>query len=106
MCTSRRWLNEEESRQGLQRGFVYAVVIPIQSLNSASMAFISPHRKARDRTGRGSVKAHVSDPARTLVDMIAAVEAGGGIDHLADALSTYLETKTADRDLMIRHAGS
>lgn len=54
---------------------------------------------------RGSVKVSISDPARTLIDMIAAPEVGGGIDHVADSLSAYLETKTADRDLLIRYAG-
>src|SRR5467141_468554 len=54
---------------------------------------------------RGSVKVPISDPARTLVDMTAAPEVGGGIDHVADCLSAYLETRTADRDLLIRYAG-
>jgi predicted transcriptional regulator of viral defense system len=54
---------------------------------------------------RGSVKVRISDPARTLVDMIAAPEVGGGIDHVADTLTAYLGTKTADRDLLIRYAG-
>src|SRR6184192_4002452 len=53
---------------------------------------------------RGSVKVHISDPARTLVDMIAAPEVGGGIDHVTDTLGAYLETKTADRELLIRYA--
>lgn len=53
---------------------------------------------------RGSAKVSISDPARTLVDMIAAPEVGGGIDHVADCLSTYLGSKTADRDLLIRYA--
>jgi predicted transcriptional regulator of viral defense system len=53
---------------------------------------------------RGSTKVAISDPARTLVDMIAAPEVGGGIDHVADCLGTYLRGKTADRDLLIRHA--
>lgn len=53
---------------------------------------------------RGSTKVSISDPARTLVDMIAAPEVGGGIDHVADCLSTYLGTKTADRALLIRYA--
>jgi predicted transcriptional regulator of viral defense system len=53
---------------------------------------------------RGSVKVSISDPARTLVDMIAVPEVGGGIDHVADCLSAYLGTKTADRDLLIRYA--
>jgi len=53
---------------------------------------------------RGSVKVSISDAARTLVDMIAAPEVGGGIDHVADCLSVYLGSKTADRDLLIRYA--
>ena len=46
----------------------------------------------------------VSDAARTLVDMIAAPETGGGIDHVADCLRAYLGSKTADRGLLIRYA--
>jgi predicted transcriptional regulator of viral defense system len=53
---------------------------------------------------RGSVKVSISDPARTLVDMIAAPDVGGGIDHVADSLGAYLATKAADRDLLIRYA--
>jgi predicted transcriptional regulator of viral defense system len=53
---------------------------------------------------RGSAKVSISDPARTLVDMIAAPKVGGGIDHVADCLSNYFGSKTADRELLIRHA--
>jgi predicted transcriptional regulator of viral defense system len=53
---------------------------------------------------RGSVKVSISDPARTLVDMLAAPEIGGGIDHVADSLTTFLGGKTGDRDLLIRYA--
>lgn len=53
---------------------------------------------------RGVAKVSISDPARTLVDMIAAPAVGGGIDHVADCLSTYLGSKTGDRDLLIRYA--
>jgi predicted transcriptional regulator of viral defense system len=53
---------------------------------------------------RGSAKVSISDAARTLVDMIAAPEVGGGIDHVADCLRTYIASKTADRDLLIRYA--
>ena len=53
---------------------------------------------------RSTVKVSISDAARTVVDMIAAPEVGGGIDHVADCLSIYLGTKTADRDLLIRYA--
>ena len=53
---------------------------------------------------RGSVKVSISDPARTLIDMIAAPVVGGGIDQVADCLATYLRSKSADRDLLIRYA--
>ena len=53
---------------------------------------------------RDSAKVSISDAARTLVDMIAAPEVGGGIDHVADCLSAYLGGKTADRELLIRYA--
>jgi predicted transcriptional regulator of viral defense system len=53
---------------------------------------------------RGSTKVAISDPARTLVDMLAAPEVGGGIDHVAECLGTYLKGKTTDRAKLIRHA--
>ncbi|MDQ3774026.1 MAG: hypothetical protein M3461_06500 [Pseudomonadota bacterium] len=42
---------------------------------------------------RGSTRVTISDPARTLVDMIAMPETGGGIDHVADCVATYLGHK-------------
>jgi predicted transcriptional regulator of viral defense system len=66
---------------------------------------VSPKRLFGLKTlWRGSTKVAISDPARTLVDMIAAPEVGGGIDHVTDCLSTYLRGKAADRNLLIRHA--
>jgi predicted transcriptional regulator of viral defense system len=53
---------------------------------------------------RGSTKVSVSDPARTLIDMIADPLIGGGIDHVADCLTTYLKSKSGDRDLLVRYA--
>lgn len=53
---------------------------------------------------RGSTKVAITDPARTLIDMIALPEIGGGIDHVADCLETYLRRLNGDRDLLIRHA--
>ena len=53
---------------------------------------------------RGTTKVSISDPARTLIDMIAAPEVGGGIDHVSDCLDAYLGSKTADRNLLIRYA--
>jgi len=53
---------------------------------------------------RGPAKVSISDPARTLIDMIDAPAVGGGIDHVAGCLSAYFRGKTADRDLLIRYA--
>ncbi len=53
---------------------------------------------------RGSVRVSVSDPARTLVDLLAMPETGGGIDHVTDCLTNYLRRADADRDLLIRYA--
>lgn len=53
---------------------------------------------------RGSTRVAISDPERTLVDMIAAPEVGGGIDHVVECLGAYLRTKTADQGVLIRYA--
>lgn len=52
---------------------------------------------------RGLVRVSVSDPTRTLVDLLAMPETGGGIDHVADYLANYLRRPDADRDLLIRY---
>jgi predicted transcriptional regulator of viral defense system len=52
---------------------------------------------------RGSVKVTISDAARTLVDMLGSPEVGGGIDHVADTLATYMRSKGADPDLLIHY---
>jgi len=53
---------------------------------------------------RGSAKVPVSDPARTLVDLLAMPETGGGIDHVAECLGNYLNSKEVNRDLLVRYA--
>ncbi len=53
---------------------------------------------------RGTTRVSVSDPARTLIDMLAMPDTGGGIDHVADCTAAYLKTATSDRALLIRHA--
>jgi predicted transcriptional regulator of viral defense system len=52
---------------------------------------------------RGSMKVQISDPARTLIDMIAIPESGGGIDQVSECLRTYLRGKTAERGLLVRY---
>jgi len=53
---------------------------------------------------RGSARVSISDATRTIVDMISAPDVGGGIDHVADCLSSYFGGKYADRDSLIRYA--
>ena len=53
---------------------------------------------------RGTTRVSVSDPERTLIAMLAIPNTGGGIDHVADCTAAYLNTKAADRALLIRYA--
>ena len=83
--------------------------VSVKHVTAQGAAFLLHNIKSKRFFGlktlwRGSAKVSISDPARTLVDMIAAPEAGGGIDHVADCLSNYLAGKSADRELLIRHA--
>ena len=52
---------------------------------------------------RGSTKVAISDPARTLIDILAAPELGGGIDHVAECLTAYLKSKDANRETLIQY---
>lgn len=53
---------------------------------------------------RGSTRVTISDAARTLIDMIAMPDTGGGIDHVAECVSTYLGTQASDGKLLIQYA--
>ena len=83
--------------------------VTLKHVTAQGAAFLLQNIKPKRLFGlktlwRGSAKVSISDPARTLVDMIAAPKVGGGIDHVADCLSNYFGSKTADRELLIRHA--
>ena len=52
----------------------------------------------------GRVKVQVSDPHRTVVDMLDDPSRGGGIRHVSDCLSSYLETEQADAHRLIDYA--
>lgn len=54
---------------------------------------------------RATTRVNISDPARTLVDMLAMPDTGGGIDHVADCLAAHAKSPTYDGDLLIRYAG-
>lgn len=53
---------------------------------------------------RGASRVSVSDPARTLIDMLAMPDTGGGIDHVAECLAAYANSASFDGGLLIRHA--
>jgi predicted transcriptional regulator of viral defense system len=69
-----------------------------------------PHHVAQARLfglksiWRGARRVNVSDPARTLIDMLAMPETGGGIDHVADCLAAHARAKDFNGDLLIRYA--
>jgi len=53
---------------------------------------------------RGTRRVSISDPARTLIDMLAMPETGGGIDHVGDCLAAYAKASTLKRDDLVRYA--
>lgn len=52
---------------------------------------------------RGTTQVNLSDPARTVIDMIAMPDMGGGIDHVADCLVTYVKAQPEGREDLVRY---
>jgi len=52
----------------------------------------------------GKVKVRVSDPTRTVVDLLDAPLLGGGIGTVVDVLKSYLGSQYRDPKLLIRYA--
>lgn len=53
---------------------------------------------------RGATRVQVSDPARTMIDLLDKPEVGGGIEHVADCLAALMKQSARNADLLIRHA--
>lgn len=53
---------------------------------------------------RGSTRVSISDPARTLIDMLAMPLIGGGIDHVTECLAAFWKVGGRDGGLLIRYA--
>jgi len=53
---------------------------------------------------RGQVKVKVSDPTRTVLDMLNNPALGGGLRPMVDVFSTYMASKDKDADLLIKYA--
>ena len=55
---------------------------------------------------RGQVKVSVSDPTRTMLDLLCAPLLGGGIRSTVDMLSNYLRSENKNLNLLIKYAES
>jgi len=53
---------------------------------------------------RGRVKINISDPTRTIVDMLDTPALGGGIRSVFDMLKSYLGSQYRDPQLLVRYA--
>jgi predicted transcriptional regulator of viral defense system len=53
---------------------------------------------------RGQVKVNVSDPTRTILDMLSDPQLGGGIRTVVDMFKNYLSSKAKDLDSLIQYA--
>ncbi len=53
---------------------------------------------------RGATKVEVSDPHRTIVDMLDDPSTGGGMRHVADCLRAYLARRDADPTVLLDYA--
>ena len=80
-----------------------------QRVTAQGVTFLA-HHLAKNRffgikpVWRGTTRVNLSDPARTLIDMLALPQTGGGIDHVADCLSEYRKLRNADQDLLVAYA--
>ena len=54
---------------------------------------------------RGQSRVDVSDPTRTLVDVLDSPELGGGIRHVAEVLEAYFDSEHLDEFLVLEYAG-
>ena len=50
---------------------------------------------------RGRTRVNVSDPSRTVADLVSDPSLGGGIRHVADVVGTYFESEHLDEDLLV-----
>ncbi len=53
---------------------------------------------------RGQIKIKISDPSKTIIDLINTPNIGGGIEHVADVLSNYLKSEHTELDTLFHYA--
>ena len=78
-------------------------------VTAQGVVFLLHHTTAKRVFGlkpvwRGSTRVSISDPARTLIDMLAMPEIGGGIDHVTECLAAFWKGGARDGGLLIRYA--
>lgn len=83
--------------------------IATKRVSAQGVSFLLHHAAQKRLFGlktiwRGPRRVSVSDPARTLIDMLAMPETGGGIDHVADCLDAHAKASTFERDQLLRYA--
>ncbi|MDO9287447.1 MAG: hypothetical protein Q7T83_01515, partial [Thermodesulfovibrionales bacterium] len=69
----------------------------IQTVSERAMFGLKP-------VWRGQVKISVSDPARTILDMLNDPKLGGGIRPVADMLGNYMKSENIDLKLLLEYA--
>ncbi|WHZ10575.1 MAG: hypothetical protein OJF60_001014 [Burkholderiaceae bacterium] len=83
--------------------------ISVRRVSAQGVSFLLHHAASSRLFGlkaiwRGSKRVNISDPARTLIDMLAMPETGGGIDHVADCLAAHRKSPAYAHDLLVRYA--
>lgn len=54
---------------------------------------------------RKQIRVQVSDPSRTIVDILDAPELGGGIRHISEVIVAYFESEHRNDSLLVEYAG-
>jgi predicted transcriptional regulator of viral defense system len=83
--------------------------VAVQRARAQGVFFLLHHTAQKRLFGlktiwRGTRRVNISDPARTLIDLLAIPQTGGGIDHVADCLAAHAKTPAYESDLLIRYA--
>ena len=52
---------------------------------------------------RGRTRVNISDPSRTVADIVSDPSLGGGIRHVTDVLETYFESEYLNEDLLVSY---
>jgi predicted transcriptional regulator of viral defense system len=69
------------------------------------LSTIAPEKMFGLKTAwRGSVKVFVSDPTRTMLDMLSDPQLGGGIRSVQDVFRNYLSSEAKSLDLLMEYA--